>query len=203
MAIERHIPPIPLLCISGEDQLTVDRKNISSGALKLPTRFMFLTNEFPRLNDASGALAGRFVILRVTESFYGREDTGLTQKLLAEKPGILNWAIEGWHLLREAGHFVTPQSAKEAAEAIQDLSSPVGAFVRQRCEVGPDHRVDIDVLYEAYRYWCRDEGRTSPTTRQSFGRDLTAAVDGVSRRRGTNDVPFYEGIRLKDPTTGA
>lgn len=192
-----------LLCISGEDQLTVDRKNISSVTLKLPTRFMFLTNEFPRLNDASGALAGRFVILRLTESFYGREDTGLTQRLLNEKPGILNWAIEGWHLLREAGHFVTPQIAQDAAEAIQDLSSPVGAFVRQRCEVGPGYRVAIDVLYEAWRSWCIDEGRTSPTTRQSFGRDLTAAVDGIARRRGTNDVPFYEGIRLKNPTEGA
>jgi hypothetical protein len=27
-----------LLCISGEDQLTIDRKNVSSVTLKLPTR---------------------------------------------------------------------------------------------------------------------------------------------------------------------
>jgi putative DNA primase/helicase len=64
---------------------------------------MFLTNELPRFSDSSGALAGRFVILRMTESFYGKEDTGLTQRLLAELPGILNWAIEGWHRLRERG----------------------------------------------------------------------------------------------------
>ena len=37
----------------------MDRKNIASVTLKLPMRFMFLTNEFPRLNDSSGALAGR------------------------------------------------------------------------------------------------------------------------------------------------
>ena len=84
-----------LLCISGEDTLTVDRKHTTSVTMKLPTRFMFLTNEFPRLNDASGALAGRFVILRLTQSFYGKEDTGLTDRLLNELPGILNWAIEG------------------------------------------------------------------------------------------------------------
>ena len=188
-----------LLCISGEDQLTIDRKNISSVTLKLPTRFMFLTNEFPRLSDASGALAGRFVVLRLTESFFGRENTKLTETLLAEKPGILNWAIEGWHLLRDVGHFVTPRSAEDAAEAIQDLSSPVGAFVRQRCLVGPGHRVLVDELYDAWRSWCLDEGRTSPSTRQSFGRDLTAAVDGITRRRGTDDLSFYEGIRLKNP----
>ena len=186
-----------LLCISGEDQLTIDRKNVSSVTLKLPTRFMFLTNEFPRLTDASGALAGRFVILRLSESFYGREDPALTEKLLSEKPGILNWAIAGWHSLREAGRFVTPNSAADAAETIQDLASPVSAFVRHCCRVGPEYRVAIDVLYEAWRSWCMDEGRTSPSTRQSFGRDLTAAVDGLTRRRGTNDVSFYEGIKLK------
>ena len=39
-----------LLCISGEDTLTVDRKYLTSVTMKLPTRFMFLTNEFPRLD---------------------------------------------------------------------------------------------------------------------------------------------------------
>lgn len=85
-----------LLCISGEDTLTIDRKHMTSVTMKLPTRFVFLTNEFPRLTDSSGALAGRFVILRLTQSFYGKEDTGLTDRLLNELPGILNWAIEGW-----------------------------------------------------------------------------------------------------------
>ena len=126
-----------LLCISGEDQLTIDRKNISSVTLKLPTRFMFLTNEFPRLTDASGALAGRFVVLRLTESFFGRENTKLTQTLLAEKPGILNWAIEGWHLLREVGHFITPSSAQDATEASWRLRS---SAMRSRFWLSSDGR---------------------------------------------------------------
>ena len=94
-----------LLTISGEDAVSIDRKYMSAVTMKLPTRFMFLTNEFPRFSDASGALAGRFVILRLIESFYGREH-GLTKRLLNELPGILNWAIEGWKRLHERGHFV-------------------------------------------------------------------------------------------------
>ena len=35
---------------------------------------MFLTNEMPRLSDASGALAGRFLILLLSNSFFGKED---------------------------------------------------------------------------------------------------------------------------------
>ena len=45
-----------LLSISGEDRQTIDRKNLSPITTTLPTRFLILTNELPRLNDASGAL---------------------------------------------------------------------------------------------------------------------------------------------------
>jgi putative DNA primase/helicase len=185
-----------LLCINGEDALTVDRKNITSVTLKLPTRFMFLTNELPRLQDASGALAGRFVILRLTESFYGREDVRLTDRLLRELPGILNWAIDGWQRLRQRGHFVVPSTVRDVVREIENLSSPVSAFVRDMCVIGPGHRVAVDALYEAWRRWCEYEGRQAVTTRQTFGRDLAAAVAGITRRRGTHDVPFYEGIHL-------
>ncbi len=186
-----------LLCISGEDTLTVDRKHKTSVTLKLPTRFMFLTNEFPRLTDASGALAGRFVILRLTESFYGKEDTGLTNRLLGELPGILNWSIEGWRRLHERGHFVVPSSVTDVVQEIEDLSSPVAAFVRAECVVGPGRRVWVENLYDAWKLWCEREGRTLVSTKQAFGRDLAAAVSGISRRRGTSDMPFYEGIELK------
>jgi putative DNA primase/helicase len=174
-----------LLCISGEDALTVDRKFRESVTMKLGTRFMFLSNELPRLNDASGALAGRFLILKLTNSFYGKEDTNLTRKLLAELPGILNWAIEGWHRLREKGRFYMPSSGAEAMIDLEELSSPVSAFVRSECIVGEAHRVWVDKLYEAWCHWCDREGRTVVSTRQSFGRDLTAAFSTVKCRRGS------------------
>ncbi len=94
-----------LLLITGEDAVTIDRKFLGSVTMKLPTRFMFLSNEFPKLTDASGALASRFMILRLTQSFFGNEDHGLTDRLISELPGILNWAIEGWRRLRERGRF--------------------------------------------------------------------------------------------------
>ncbi len=72
---------------------------------------MLISNELPWLTDASGALVSRLVILRFTESFYGREDQGLFDRLVAELPGILLWAMEGWRRLRERGHFVQPKTA--------------------------------------------------------------------------------------------
>src|SRR5262249_30445448 len=72
-----------LLSISGEDSLTIDRKFLPSWTGQLATRFMILTNELPRIADASGALASRFVVLTLKRSFYGVEDLRLTDRLLA------------------------------------------------------------------------------------------------------------------------
>ena len=71
-----------LLSISGEDGQTVDRKNLRPVTTKLAVRFVIMTNELPKLNDPSGALVGRMVLLRQTKSWYGKEDPHLTDKLL-------------------------------------------------------------------------------------------------------------------------
>jgi putative DNA primase/helicase len=187
-----------LLCISGEDTLTVDRKFLPSVTMKLPTRFMFLTNELPRMSDASGALAGRFVILRLTHSSYGQEDTTLTEQLMQELPGILQWAIEGLKRLRKRGRFVQPQSVADAVQEMEDLSSPVGAFVRDCCVLGPDQRVWVDDLYKAWKDWCHADGRIAVTTKQTFGRDLAAAVPGLRCGRNHDHGRFYQGIGLAE-----
>ena len=187
-----------LLCISGEDTLTVDRKFLGSVTMKLPTRFVFLTNELPRMNDASSALVGRFVILRLHNTFYGQEDPCLIEQLMRELPGILLWAIDGLKRLRARGRFVQPKAVVDAVQDLEDLASPVLAFTRERCVVGPGHRVDINELYRAWKQWCEEDGRTSVTTRQTFGRDLAAAVPGVTCRRNQISGRFYEGISLHD-----
>ena len=192
-----------LLCISGEDTLTIDRKFLGSVSMKLPTRFMFLTNELPRLNDASTALARRFLVLRLTKSFYGMEDVTLTDQLLDELPGILLWAIEGWKRLKARGHFLQPSSVEDAIRELEDLASPVAAFVRDCCVVEAGRRAWIDELYAAWRAWCERDGRQIVSSKGSFGRDLAAAVPGIKRRRGSAQVPFYEGIGLAESDTDA
>jgi putative DNA primase/helicase len=188
-----------LLCISGEDVLTIDRKHLGAVTMRLATRFVFLTNELPKLTDTSGALAGRFVILRLTESFYGREDHGLTERLLKELPGILLWALQGWSRLRARGHFIQPKSVDEAIRDLEDLASPVGAFVRDRCVVAPGRMIDAGRLYEAWKAHCAEMGRDHAGTKASFGRDLRAAVPHLrmsNRRVDDGRDRFYEGVDL-------
>lgn len=121
----------------------------------------------------------------------------LTANLMHELPGILLWAIEGLKRLRARGHFVQPKAVSDAVREMEDLASPVLAFVRERCIVRPGLRISVDELYVAWRTWCGQDGRIAVTTKQTFGRDLAAAVPGIMRRRGTGGEGFYEGIAPK------
>jgi putative DNA primase/helicase len=191
-----------LLSISGEDAQTIDRKHKAPVTTTLPTRFMVLTNELPRLNDPSGALAARLVLLRQTRSFYGAEDTGLTGRLLAELPGILLWAMKGWKRLRERGRFEQPESGKGLVAEMEDLSSPIGAFVRECCEVGPAFQVFMDDLYQRFKSWCKAQGRKDVPIKQVFGRDLRAALPHLDERQprlpGGERARVYTGLRLRE-----
>ena len=190
-----------LLSITGEDSQTIDRKHREPVTLKLDARFVVATNELPRLADSSGALSGRMLILPLRRSFYGNEDHGLSDRLAAELPSIVVWAMEGLAMLREQGRFEQPASGASMQQEMDDLGSPVAAFVREWCEVGAGNSVPCGELYGSWRRWCDAAGRGA-TNRQIFGRDLAAAVPGITTANRRDDFAasgrtrHYEGIGL-------
>jgi putative DNA primase/helicase len=162
-----------LLSISGEDLQNVDRKYLPPWSGYLPTRFVVLTNELPRFTDSSGALASRFLVLMLERSFFGKENPRLTEELCEELPGIFKWALDGLQRLRARGRFEQPQASQEAIQELEDLTSPMGAFIREMCSLGPDKQVSVDALYLRYGQWCLDSGHKA-VSKQVFGRDIRA-----------------------------
>jgi putative DNA primase/helicase len=188
-----------LLSISGEDTITINRKYKDHWTGRLPSRFVILTNELPQLSDSSGAFASRFVALKLTKTFFGREDPLLTDRLVDEATGIFTWALTGLDRLTERGYFVQPASAQETVEELLDLASPIALFVRERCQVGPEHENAIDALYQAWRGWCDRKGYDRPGSIQTFGRDLRAVLPHIKIARPRDDgnrERRYVGIAL-------
>jgi putative DNA primase/helicase len=189
-----------LLSISGEDKITVDIKYDPVGWTgRMPARILLLSNELPQLGDASGAIVGRFVLLTLTKSWLGKEDIGLETRMLAELPGILNWSLDGMDDLEEHGHFTQPETGANALLQMAALSSPVGAFVRERCEVGANFEARTDEMYREYKHWALAKGLREIAD-NIFGKNLRAAVPGVdvSRARDGDDrFNVYTGLRLR------
>jgi putative DNA primase/helicase len=190
-----------LLAISGRGRLTVDRKFLHAWDGNLPTRFVLISNELPRLTDAAGALASRLVILRLTKSFYGEEDLELYDRLKAEQPGILLWAIEGWRRLQERGCFVQPESGADLKESLEEFMAPVLTFIHQWCAVGPALEVETGRLFGEWKRWCEENGHQYTGTQQSFGKDLRAACPSIrsyNTTRSGKQLRFFQGINIKD-----
>jgi putative DNA primase/helicase len=126
----------------------------------------------------------------------GQENTSLTTELLEQLPGILNWTLAGLQQLEAKGRFTEPESSKDVMIALQDLVSPVSAFVRDRCERNGE--VGVKRLYEAWKLWAEDHGHRHGSA-ATFGRDLRAAVPGVKKtrpREGEARDAYYVGISL-------
>lgn len=170
-----------LLRITGEDAISVERKGIADWVGRLPTRFVLMTNILPGIVDAGGAIASRFIILRFTRSFFGQEDLRLTDKLLDELPGILNWALEGLTKLENAGAFLQPASGREAVDELIRRTTPILGFISDVLEFAPDAWELKDQVYAGYRQWCEDEGHRFIASKTAFFTELYANSDGRIR----------------------
>jgi putative DNA primase/helicase len=200
-----------LLSISGEDALSINRKNRDAINVRLRTRVLLLSNELPRIYDTSGALASRFIILCLTRTFLGNEDLGLEAALLSELPGILQWALEGRADLAEAGRFTVPATSRRAMEELEAISNPMGEFFDEHLELDPDSWTSCAEIYSLYVGWCERSG-CKPASRFVMGRDIhtmhpkLATVRRSASFIGTTSGPVsgpsgrvkgYQGVRIR------
>jgi len=185
-----------LLSISGEDTVSVNRKRRTFWEGALPTRLLILANEAPVFSDDSGALAARYRVFHTPNSAHGREDPGLTTALLAELPGILNWALDGLRDLRAEGVIRTPRASQPLLREIEALGSPIRGFVLSRCDLQAG-TTSVETMWDEYRRWCCDSGTGRPLSRDGFGRALRTAFPGQIHLTPNG----WQGVALRAPAT--
>lgn len=187
-----------LKTISGEDGATVHRKHTKAWEGQLPTRFMLMSNDIPSFTDASGALGDRLIHVHFKRSFKGREDIGLTDRLLLELPGILLWAIEGLRRLTANGRFGVPGDSAAIDADVRRTASPHAVFIEERCTVDPAARVDVNVLWSAWQAWCLDDG-AEPGNKRWLTRKLKAVIpelETVEEKAGQHRTKYLIGITM-------
>lgn len=171
-----------LLNITAGDVVQINRKHTDHWTGALPTRLMLFSNEVPRFMDASGAVVNRFMAIQLKMSFLGKEDNTLPARISAEMPGILNWALQGLERLEAQRCFTVPDTMSGMLSQMQDLASPVAAFISDCYTVtGNDvDRIPMSEAHRAYKQWCGDMG-TKPVALAELMRRINAAsTPGVS-----------------------
>jgi putative DNA primase/helicase len=190
-----------LLRIVGGDTVTVNRKNKESWNGYLPTRIIIYSNEMLQLTENSNALTGRMMVIKMTNSFYGKEDTELYTKLALELAGIFNWAMEGnKRRLARGGQFVQPHSGQEYLDLMQEMGNPIGAFVEDALIIEPDAIANKDDVFACYKHWALKKS-LPPGTELAFKRRFLAGtqehrvISDLDRSGGKREH-IYRGIKL-------
>lgn len=176
-AIER------LLKITGDDTVLINRKHKDAYPAHLTTRFLIASNELPKMQDESGALQSRIVLLKFKQSFLGREDHTLEERLMRELPGVLNWSLDGLKRLNkriaeEHIGFIQPDDGKEDLKLITELSSPIIAFITECCELSPAAAIPKRELFGVWKLWCQEVNQ-QPGTQTGFGKALKAVDPSI------------------------
>jgi putative DNA primase/helicase len=157
-------------------------------------KFILAVNHKPTVQDDSVGFWRRIRLVPFTRSFQGRaREDGLEERLIAEGPGILRWAVEGC-LAWQADGLGNPAAVKNATQEYQADSDPLAEFLDEVCEGDETATTRAGELHEAYAKWC-DRRRLSKFDRLSakdFGRRMADRF--VRRKLMTGWV--YEGVRV-------
>lgn len=187
-----------ILRVTGEDAVTIDRKYKEAWTGRLSTRFLFISNQTDIPRDESGALAKRFLLTVMFESFMGREDPALTARLCIELPSILNWSLDGLRRLRARGYFTEPKSSAIIRSRLNQISQPIASFIEDCCVLDRDATLRKEQVYDTYRSWCGRTGRR-PHPDGIFFRNLYDGFPMVSASRPMIDgerVHIVKGLKL-------
>jgi P4 family phage/plasmid primase-like protien len=194
---KRSIALDRLKSITGQDEISVNRKGLKMITARVPARIVIAANRHPKFLDDSGALAARELVLVFERSFEGREDRDLSSKLRAELPGIANRALAGLRRLRaNGGKFTVGAKGRAAARELAESQSPALRFAKSRLVVTGDlnDRVSLPDVFNAYQDWAFAEGLGGREirNRDDLKNDLVAAL-------ATRGV-VHDRRRWHDPT---
>ncbi|UGX89848.1 phage/plasmid primase, P4 family (plasmid) [Bradyrhizobium barranii subsp. barranii] len=186
--------------ITGNDELSVNRKNQAMLSARIPAKIVLVANKHPKFLDESGALADRELVLVFESSFAKVKDTELGNKLRAEWSGIANWALEGLRRLRANGNrFTIGERGRKAQQELAEAQSPALRFAKDYLVVTGDEAdaVPLAVVYRTYEHWAiHEEGMSGREQRNKtdFKADLIAAL-------GERGVRFHPKMarRWRDP----
>ncbi|MDP8952211.1 MAG: phage/plasmid primase, P4 family, partial [Actinomycetota bacterium] len=160
-----------------------------------PTHKVWLaTNHKPEIRGTDRAIWDRIRLVpfdvRIPDEEIDRE---LPEKLKAELPGILAWAVRGCLDWQENG-LGEPEEVREATEAYRSEMDALASFIEDCCVVHLDATATSQALYDAYKAWCEENGERSESKR-SFGVRLTEL--GFERARGSQSVHIRRGLGLR------
>ncbi|MFN3348888.1 phage/plasmid primase, P4 family [Pseudorhodoplanes sp.] len=158
-------------------------------------KLLIAGNHKPSLRNVDEAVKRRFNLVPFTVTIPKVErDPELAEKLKAEWPGILAWAIEGCLEWQQVG-LSPPAAVLDATSSYLADEDAIGRFLAERCATdNPDAVEEVKDLYASWREWCTAGGEYVGSIKR-FSRNLDARKFERCQHPATRRACF-RGVRL-------
>jgi putative DNA primase/helicase len=115
-------------------------------------KFFIRVNDKPEILDQSHGMWRRVKLIPFEQQF--AIDRTFPNKLAAEAPGILAWAVEGCLEWQQCG-LAHPAVVEAATDEYRAESDPLVQFLKDRCVEAPNASVGAMDLFREYENWCQ------------------------------------------------
>lgn len=144
---------------TGGDTLTGRAPYAKQSVTFRPTHNLVMVgNHKPEIHDMSHGMWRRVLLIPFDVTIAShKQDPHLVEKLKAELPGILNWAMAGYRDYRRHGLRI-PKVITDATDAYKDEEDLLGEWQQEHCVIAPGAKVAITDCYNAYCVWAKSRG---------------------------------------------
>lgn len=121
-----------------------------------PTGKLWITTNYKlTIRGTDKGIWRRQRLVPFKREFTGSEvDKYLCEKLKAEYPQILGWAVRG-AIRYFRGHLKTPALVEDAVQEYRTEMDVVASFLKDNIRITPKGREKASDVYKAYANWCR------------------------------------------------
>ncbi len=156
-------------------------------------KLVIASNHKPRLRNVDEAIRRRFNLLPFTVTIPASErDENLGEKLRAEWPGILSWAIEGCLKWQEHG-LRPPAIVTEATEEYLAAEDGLARWLEDRTERKNGVWESATSLFQDWKLWAESNGEYVGSQKR-FSENLAARGYRPNRK---NTGRGFDGIALR------
>jgi len=150
-------------------------------------------NHQPVIRGADEGIWRRLHLVPFTVTIpLSERDHKLADKLRAELPGIINFAVAGCRQW-QTEKLAPPAVIQDAVAEYKAEMDVLGQWIEENCTLAPEHTVSASTAYDDYKRWALANGYF-PLSANTFGRRLKEKHP----RKRTNAGAFYTGLRTKN-----
>jgi P4 family phage/plasmid primase-like protien len=139
--------------VSTGDPISVDPKWVHPFDYTPFCKHVICCNTLPAISDLSRATFNRLLLIQFNHVLAELEqDKNILDKLKAELPGILAWAVEGAdRLIRNNGEFTKIEESTAAVEEYRKRQNSVHGFIEEYCVKDEDGKLSMEEFRNKFR----------------------------------------------------